>query len=477
MNLRMEDVLSVPHIGAYRTGSFRGTFAGVSTDSRKVRRGDLFVALKGETFDGNAFVREAFRKGAAAAVVDAPAGLRGAGRRPVVVVKDAARALGGIARAYRLKFSIPVIAVAGSNGKTTTKEMIARVLSKRYRVLATEGNLNNHIGVPMTLFGLRPGHTAAVVEIGTNHFGEVRRLARTALPTHGIITNIGREHLRYFRDLSGVAREEGELFGHLGESGGTAFVNTDDARVVRIAGKKLRAVTYGFAAGRRRPAVAGVALAIDGSGRARFTVRARGRRPFAVRLAAPGRHAASNALAAAAVGIGLGVGPAGIRSALESFRPVGKRMEVADSGGVTVLNDTYNANPESVLSALETLRLFAGRGRRIVVLADMLELGRNSRREHALVGRAIRAMGFTDVLAFGPMAAGYVAPGGPGKHYSDKRRLAGDLAALARPGDVVLVKGSRGMRMEEVVTSFMERTGAGPRRGRRAAAGRKRGAA
>ncbi len=458
MKLKMEDVLTVRHLSAHNVSKApRKGFAGVCTDSRNVRPGELFVALRGESFDGNAFVREAFRRGAAAAVVDSPRGRRSAGSKAVVVVKDAVKALGSIARIYRSKFRVPVVAVAGSNGKTTTKEMIAKVLGKKFNVLSTEGNQNNHIGVPMTLLRLRPGHGAAVVEMGTNHFGEVRYLAETARPTHGVITNIGREHLQFFRTLSGVAKAEGELFDYLAGSGGTAFVNADDARVARLAARNATTVPYGFSGNGRTVRATGLSMTRDGL--PKFTVTRRGGKPFAVKLSVPGRHTASNALAAAAIGIAFGVSAAGIRSALAGFRPVGKRMETVKRRGVTILNDTYNANPESVISALDTLALFKGRGRRIVVLGDMLEMGRNARREHALVGAAIGKHGFADVLTFGPLARHYVGAGRPGKHYADKRRLATELCRMTRPGDVVLVKGSRGMKMEEIVASLVEHLG------------------
>lgn len=469
MNLTMEDLLGMPHLEARNAAAGRRRrFTGVSTDSRTVRRGELFVALRGDSFDGNAFVARAFRRGAAAAVVDTPAGARAAGRRPVVRVRDSADALGAIARLYRSRFDIPVIGVAGSNGKTTTKEMIAAVLGKKIRVLATEGNLNNHIGVPMTLLRLRPAHGAAVVEMGTNHFGEVRRLARIALPTHGLITNVGREHLQHFRTIAGAARAEGELFEHLAASGGAALVNADDPRVVRLARRVGRRMTYGF--GKGAGSVRGTGLSIDRSGNASFTVERRGARPFAVKLAAPGRHAASNALAAAAAGVAFGVPASSIGRALAAFRPVGKRMEVLRAGGVTILNDTYNANPESMLSALETLALFRGPGRRIVVLADMLEMGKAAAGVHAAVGRAVAKAGFRHLFAYGPMAKKYLAGarrGGrsgraaaevTGRHYTDKKSLAADLRAFVRPGDVVLVKGSRGMRMEEVVQALAGRS-------------------
>jgi UDP-N-acetylmuramoyl-tripeptide--D-alanyl-D-alanine ligase len=453
MNLTVGDVLGTPHLAGRNTAKIAGRkFTGVSTDSRHVRRGELFVALRGENFDGNAFVAGAFRRGAAAAVVDTPAGLRAAGKHPVVLVKDSAKALGAIARAYRSKFILPVVAVAGSNGKTTTKEMVAKVLGKKYSVLSTEGNLNNHIGVPATLFRLRPSHEVAVVEVGTNHFGEVRRLAATALPTHGLITNIGREHLQFFGTIAGVAKAEGELFGHLAASGGTAFVNADDRRVAALASKTATTVPYGFTG--PGCTVRGTRLKIGANGTAQFTVAGRNNARFAVRLTVPGAHTAANALAAAAVGLAFGVPPRSIAAALAGFRPVGKRMETTKVNGVTVINDTYNANPDSMLSALGTLALFRGRGKRIAVLGDMLELGANARREHALVGAAAGKLGVTDLLAFGPLSKAYVKAAGAGRHYADKRRLAADLRSMTGPGDVVLVKGSRGMKMEEIVSAL-----------------------
>ncbi len=472
MNLTLGDVLTVKHLSAHNISMPEGlAFSGVSTDSRTVAKGELFVALRGENFDGNRFVARAFRRGAAAAIVDSRAGRAGAGKKPVIVVRDGVKALGALASMYRKKFSLPVIAVAGSNGKTTAKEMIAAVLSKKFRVLRTRGNLNNDIGVPLTLFGLRRRHDVAVVEIGTNHFGEVKRLAGISAPTHGIVTNIGGEHLRYFGDLNGVAKAEGELYDHLEDNGGTVFVNADDPRLLKMSarmsrrsggkrgprGRKVSIVRYGFS-GRGR-SVRGAGLRVDDGGRAGFTVKAKSKKPFRIRMSVPGTHNAANGLAAAAVGMEFGVSPAGVRSALSRFRAVGKRMETVRAGGVTILNDTYNANPGSVESALETLSLFSGDGRKIVVLADMLELGKNAAKEHGKVGRRISKLGFTLLFCHGPMAKRYCAGSGRGRHFDDKRRLSRELGKTVRPGDVVLVKGSRGMRMEEVVGDLVRRLG------------------
>ncbi len=474
MNLTIGDVLTLKHLGAHNISMpEKRTFTGVSTDSRTVARGELFVALRGENFDGNRFVARAFRRGAAAAIVDSRAGRRGAGKHPVIVVRDGVKALGALAALYRRKFSLPVIAVAGSNGKTTAKEMIASVLSKKFRVLRTSGNLNNEIGVPLTLFGIRRGHEVAVIEIGTNHFGEVKRLARIAAPTHGIITNIGGEHLRYFRDLDGVARAEGELYDYLEEQGGTVFVNADDPRLRRMSERMLkrmkrstgrlaekgrvRITRYGFTGPGR--AVRGGAVSVDQRGRPEFSVQPRTKNPFRVRMSVPGTHNASNGLAAAAVGLEFGVGRKSVCTALSCFRAVGKRMETVRAGGVTILNDTYNANPASVESALETLSLFTGRGKKIVVLADMLELGADAAKEHMKIGRRIAKLGFRPLFCYGPMAKRYCRGSGRGRHFDDKRALARELRKTARRGDVVLVKGSRGMKMEEIVGDLVRHLG------------------
>lgn len=454
MNLTIGDLLAVKHTCAQNLERLRTRrFRAVTTDSRTVGKGDLFVALRGDRFDGNAFTSEAFRRGAAAAVVDTPKGRRAAGRHPVIVVRNSTRALGDLSRIYRSKFNLPVIAVAGSNGKTTTKDLIAAALKKKYRVLATAGNFNNQVGVPLTLFRLRKNHEVAVVELGTNHFGEIRCLAGITLPTHGLITNIGREHLGYFRDLAGVAKAEGELIDFLETTGGTAFLNMDDPRLARRAGRPKSVVRYGFT--RKAREVKASALQIAPDGCPRFTVTRRGRRGFSVRMSVPGKQSAGNGVAAAAVALSFGVPALKIRAAVENFRPTGKRMEVLKKGGVVILNDTYNANPESVASALETLALISVRGKKIVVLADMLEMGNRARREHERVGRLVRSGGFAHLLTFGPKAKDINRAAGTGTHFRTKRELSRALHAVVGRGDALLVKGSRGMKMEEIVDSLL----------------------
>lgn len=462
MKLTKRDLLKVPHKRFLHAGGFAGTpIRGVSTDSRTTGAGDVFVALRGENFDGHAFVAAAFARGAVAAIVDESYAAPPESPHPLLVVGDAAVALGELARIYRDRFSIPVLVVAGSNGKTTTKEMIAQVLREKYRVLHTKGNLNNHVGVPQTLFRLTARHEIAVIEIGTNHPGELRHLCGVAGATHALLTNIGREHLEFFGSLEGVAREEGEVFASLrASSRGTGIVNADDARVREAAKGIRKAIAYGFRA--RRAEVRGRRIAIDASGCARFEFRTpRMGRWLRVQLRIAGTHSATNALAAIAAGHAFNVPAPRMCSALEGFRAAGRRMEALSIGGVAVLNDTYNANPDSMSAALRTLAATAGAGRRIAVLGDMKELGDHAEEAHAAIGREAASLGVDFLLTYGALARGiHDASGIPGAiHYDQKNILAEYLAELVSPGDTVLVKGSRSMRMEDIVIFLEQRRG------------------
>jgi UDP-N-acetylmuramoyl-tripeptide--D-alanyl-D-alanine ligase len=429
---------------------------GVSTDSRKVNPGAIFVALKGENFDGHQFVEDTFRKGAIAAIVDEL--FVGVSDKPLFIVKDTTFALGELARIYRMKFDIPVLAIGGSNGKTTTKDMTTAVLSTSYKVLGTDGNLNNHIGVPQTLLRLETKHQMAVVEIGTNHPGEIEYLCRILQPTHGLLTNIGKEHLEFFESLEGVALEEGSLFSHLRKKKkSVAFVNADDLRIRLKARGIRRRITYGISA--KQVDVRGKVGRTNESGCITFEYASR--RPVkrgAIQLEIPGEHNALNALAAATVGLTFKVPANRIKKALESLRPTVKRMELLNCGGVSIYNDTYNANPDSMVAALRTLASARVSGKRIAVLGDMRELGVQGKEEHSLVGREAAQLGIDYVLTFGELARSiHEAANMQGAlHYDQKNMLAEYLAELVSPGDAVLVKGSRGMKMEDIVT-FLEK--------------------
>jgi len=437
----------------------RKPLAGVSTDSRTVAHGELFVALRGPNFDGHRFIAEAVARGARAVVVDA-AGRRGLWPRVAeIVVSDTTTALGNLAHLYRRKFDIPVVAIGGSSGKTTTKDMVAAVLGARYRVLSTDKNFNNQIGVPKTLFRMDETHEIAVIEIGTNHPGELRSLCDILEPTHGLLTNIGREHLEFFQSIDGVEEEEGMLFDHLAQrSGTTAFVNADDPRVVARAHWCRKKLAYGF--GGRISGVRGRKLRLGDTACAQFEfLGGRIKKAVPVQLGIPGRHQAMNALAAAAIGLAFRVQPGAIAGALGAFCASDKRMEVLDMVGITVLNDTYNANPDSTIAALETLAAMRLPGKRIAVLGDMLELGSREKEEHRRVGEAASRLGIDYLLTFGPRARQIheAATTTFAVHYEQKNVLAEYLAELVAPGDAVLLKGSRGTTMEDIVTFLGQR--------------------
>jgi UDP-N-acetylmuramoyl-tripeptide--D-alanyl-D-alanine ligase len=465
VKLTVRDLQHVPHTQFLNAGALSGmTMRGVSTDSRTTAPGDLFIALRGEHFDGHAFLRGAFARGAVAAVVDSAYDPGRDVSEPMLVVDDTTNALNALARRYRDKHKAAVLVVGGSNGKTTTKDMIARVLETRYRVLRTEGNFNNHVGVPRTLFRLTPRHEVAVIEIGTNHPGEIARLCATAGPTHGLLTNIGSEHLEFFGSLEGVAREEGEMFAALRATrGATGIVNANDHRVSAAARGLKKSVTYGFAA--RSADVRGRRLTLDVAGHAQFEFSTpRSPRWHTLRLQVPGAHTAVNALAAIAAGYAFSVPAAQMQQALESFHAPGKRMEVANLDGVTVLNDSYNANPDSMRAALQTLASMRGAGKRIAVLGDMKELGNHADEAHTAIGREAAALGLDYLLTYGTLARRiHDAAYGPGSiHYDQKNILAEFLAELVSPGDIVLVKGSRSMEMEDIVIFLEERRGRVP---------------
>lgn len=435
-------------------GEERMVVKGISIDSRTLEKGMLFFAIRGGRFDGHDFVEEAFTRGACGVVVArAWATTQDRGHDGVLAVEDPLRALQDVASYYRRKLGFPVIAVTGSNGKTTTKEMIAAVLGTKYRVMKSLGNLNNHIGVALSVCAWEKHGEIAVVEMGTNHFGEIRRLCEIARPTHGLITNIGKGHLAFLDDLEGVARAKAELLESLAE-GGEAFLNGDDPYLYplrRIVGKTL---TYGFS---DACDFRGMDVGVDGFGFPRM--RLGGRK---LKLSVPGQHNLYNGLAAAAVGRVFGVPWEDVHAALEGYRPMDKRMEVLQFGGIVVLNDTYNANPTSVHEALSTLTVVKEAKRRVVVLGDMLELGEKSQSEHQSVGEWVVAFGMDGFFAYGPetkvaVERSKVLGMKHAVHFESKIDLLEALIFWLQNGDIVLVKGSRGMQMEDVVEGLREK--------------------
>jgi UDP-N-acetylmuramoyl-tripeptide--D-alanyl-D-alanine ligase len=444
-------------LASNRQGEMDRTVRRVWTDSRTIRSGDVFVALTGERFDGHQYVTQALRNGAVAALVrqgyESPP-IAGA----LIKVDDPLRAFQALAAAHRRRFAIPVVAVTGSNGKTTTKTMIGSILSERFETLITAANYNNHIGVPQTMLRITPRHRAAVIEMGISAAGEMTRLCEIAAPTHGVVTNIGPAHLASFGSLEAVARAKGELLRSL-PAEGTAILNADDAFFHELQGLVTsRVLSFGFM---KTADVRALRVESDGTSFSIISVGIRGqKRPLSVTLRMAGRHNIANALAAIATGKALGIGAEAIRRGLARCRPAAMRSEVRRWGGVTVLNDCYNANPASVRAAVEWLAEAKGAGRSFVVLGDMLELGEEAVEFHRDVGRGLASRAdfvLTTGILGAEIAAGALAGGMAPDHVltaSDHQRLAEKLRALARKGDVVLVKGSRGARMERVLEAL-----------------------
>lgn len=442
------------------SGPENAEFERVGSDSRAAAGAvDLFVALQGERFDGNDFIDEAIRSGARGVLCARGRGLE----RPGVTffeVDDTLRALGDLAAAHRRRFDVPVVAITGSNGKTTTKNLLRSILACAYGdgcVLATEGNLNNLIGMPLTLLRLASAHRAVILEMGMNAFGEIARLTEIASPTHGCITCVAPAHLEGVGSIEGVARAKGELFAGLSERA-TAVVNCDDPQVAKVA-EGLRCRRVDFGAGKSIRAEDYEALGLQGS-RFRLVL------PHGsaeVRLPLLGSHNVANAVAAAACAAALGVATEAIVAGLSLAPPAPMRLSVERlPNGVDLINDAYNANPGSMRAALSAVGSLAAR--RLIVLGDMRELGEGAARLHAEVGAAAALTQPRLLCALGENA-GHLVRGAIEAGLAPERALAATshadaaerVASVWQRGDTVLVKGSRGSRMEEVVVELRER--------------------
>lgn len=432
--------------------------AGVSTDSRAIAPGQLFVALAGPNFDGHDYVQKALADGAAAALVRADFAAPELNGACLLRAPDTLRALGDLAGAWRREQSALVAGLTGSNGKTSTKEMLAAILAKRHRVLKTQGNLNNLIGLPLTLLGLKPEHTACVVEMGMSALGEIARLTEIAAPEVGLVTNVGPAHLGPLGSMANIASAKTELFRGLDPSA-TALVNLDDPWLAPWAAKlDCRVVTFGS----HEAAMVRCGDVSALGGRLAFSLWLPGEPPIRVRLAAPGRHNVMNACAAAAAAQAMGQDGAAIREGLEAFAPVKGRLEQKRGFfGFWVLDDTYNANPASLVAGLAALKDVAGGRTMGLILGDMLELGPTSPQLHRDCGRQAAEAGCRLIMALGQqadeVAAGAREGGLPAEAalaFSDRLELIEAAQELFDEDEVVLVKGSRSMGMERVVKAL-----------------------
>lgn len=416
----------------------------VSTDSRQPQPGTLFFALNGPSFRGADFAAAALAQGASHAVVDDEA-LATHDPARYTYAPDPLAALQALARAHRRRFRGPVLAITGSNGKTTTKELLTVVLAEKYRVLATIGNLNNHIGVPLTLLRLRPEeHEIAIIEMGANHQGEIASYCQWAEPTHGLITNIGKAHLEGFGGEAGIAKGKGELFDYLASHGGTAFVNTLDAKLPALASPVAQRRTYPGPADAYPASLLGADPALrlrlwDGT-------------EVAAQLT--GEYNFPNMAAAAAVGAYFEVPAAQVAAALAGYNPQNNRSQlVRTAGGNDLILDAYNANPSSMAAALRSFAqrpVAAGQGR-LAILGDMFELGASAEKEHRALGELLARLGLDNVLLIGPLMRAAAQAQPAAHHFADKTAAAGWLAGHPVAGQLVLLKGSRGMGLETLL--------------------------
>lgn len=447
------------------TGKFsHREIAGISADSRTINRGDLFIPLKGKSFDGHAFIDQAFKRGASATLISnryinklEKGILR---ERIVIRVEDTLKALQVLANMHRRRYNIPIIAITGSNGKTTTKEMAYRILKKSLVTLRNEGNINNYIGVPLTIFRLSSHHQAFLVEMGISLKGEMRELCSIALPTIGVITNIGPAHLETLGSIEDVARAKGELAEFIEANGGGLILNADDPFLAGlIPNLKCNLLTYGIVSDAK---IRGLRAGLkEGYGESFIVKRYDGEVDVLLKLY--GKHNVYNALAAAAAATYLDIGLDDIKSGLEGFIPVPMRSEaIRLKRGTMIINDSYNANPASMRCAISTLAALKGKGTAIGVFGDMLELGTSSKDAHSELGRFVASSGIDRLILFGEMAP-QILKGAKDAGMDEYRIRICDnrddipklLLEMAGKDDAILVKGSRGMGLDSVVKKLL----------------------
>jgi UDP-N-acetylmuramoyl-tripeptide--D-alanyl-D-alanine ligase len=426
-------------------------FSGVSTDTRHVQPGDVFIALIGERFDGHDFLQQAVEKGASGVIVSRE-GVTLSGI-PVIHVDNTRKALQDLAAFHRRRFHLPVIAITGSNGKTTTKDMTAAVLASRFHVLKTEANFNNEIGLPLTLLKITEQHQAVVVEMGMRGKGEIRELACIAKPNIGMVTNVGETHIERLGSLEAIADAKAELVETV-EADGLVILNNDND-YVKAMGERTPARTVFYGMGEESDIWA--EQIASGSEGIQFTCRTE-KFAFPVTLSVPGRHNVYNALAAIAAGLELGLLPDEIIAGLKQFTGGTMRLQIEQYGQYTVINDAYNASPLSMAAAIDTLADVT-RQRKIAVFGDMLELGDFAEQTHRAIGQKLAEQKIDAVITVGTLAAFIADAAGRGGvavtcSCKDHEEAKVKLAQILKPGDTILIKGSRGVKMEKMLELF-----------------------
>lgn len=421
---------------------------GISIDSRSIEPGEVFWCIRGERFDGHEYVGEAIAKGALIVVGEqSPVKKFSSEGKAMIGVPDSLKALQELAHNQRMKYDIPVIAITGSNGKTTTKEMIAHILQAKKNIHKTMGNLNNQIGCPLTMLHMSEMNEVAVMELGSNHFGEIGALVKLVSPNRALITLIGDTHLEFLENRAGVAKEKLSLFDGL-EPGSTAYVNNDDPFLAQYQRTGLRYVRYSF---EKDADYTGAYGPIDAKGCGTLILGG-----MKIKLQVPGIHNVRNALAAATVALDLGVDKDDVASGLSSFGGYEKRMQVVDWNGVTILNDSYNANPASMKLAIDSLLQIEHKGRSVMAVGDMNELGKNEKKMHQDILHHALEMKVDKIFIVGDKmtkAAASISSEFAGKitPCSSVISMSDRLARFLEPGDLLLLKGSRSLQLEKVL--------------------------
>jgi len=449
------------------SGDLDQIFAGISIDSRHITPREIFIGIKGTTYDGHSFVSDVLGKGVGGLVVNRerlgnlPSPRRAKKVIVCVGVQDTIKALGDLARFHRKRSNASVIAITGSNGKTTTRKMTTGVVEQRFITLSSRRSYNNEIGLPLSLLNLETCHQWAVLELGMNRLGEIERLSEICMPDVGIITNIGHAHLEGVGSIAGVSSAKGELLKKI-KANGTAILNADDRRVMRLAERfSINVLLFGFS---RKAHIS--ARSVKEKNQGIDFMLSLPNETVPIHLRTPGRFMVSNALSAAAAGYRLGLSVEDIKTGLESFQSVQGRMNVLRTArGIQIIDDTYNANPDSMKVAMDTLRFLKGNKRGVFVAGDMLELGEIAESMHRMIGTLFAKSDTAKLCITGDfaeiVAAGAKSEGLDASHIliGSKKDIVEDLTRFLEPGDWVMVKGSRGMAMEKIVEKLMKWAG------------------
>lgn len=461
--IKIDEILSLENCDFVNPGNKRiDSFMGVSINSKKIKQGELFIAIKGENTDGHDYLRQVFKKKAKCALVNRK--WYGQNKNKFksgifFVVDDTVKSLGELARIHRNNFTVPVICIGGSNGKTTTKDLTGWLLKSKFNVLVSQGNYNNYIGLPLTLLKLNNKHRLCVLEAGSNHFGEIKYLCKIAEPNYGLVTNIGREHLEFLKTVHGVSKEEFSLYNYLlnDTKGNICFANFDDPYIKSYFrgkdSKRIFAYSYNH-----RTEVKGRFIGFDRKFQPEIEITYNSKK-FIIKVPAFGIQSVYNGLSAAAVALYFGMTAAQIRKAFAGYKPLSpNRMEIINRKGIIIVNDTYNSNPDSVKLGLKTVKKFKCKNKKHIVLADMLEMGKAGMREHKAVGRLIKEMKFDNLYTYGKDSYYTFLSAGKIKNnfYFDKQEdMSSFLKSVVKEGDLVYVKGSRGMKMENIVNNLL----------------------